>query len=135
MTIMPTSTKPLPKHLHAVYDWTAAAGELEELAGLHDRRLASYARESEANARQNDVTDVHASDIKELAAWLQLTKHRATKKKSPAQLEREIAEALAGGACEHCKGTGAIPVPTDEPGRFGKATHLVCAHCGGSKKK
>ena len=90
---MTTSTEPLPKHLHAAYDWTAAAGELEKLSGLHDRRLASYARESEANARQNDVTDVHASDIKELATWLQLTKHRATKK-SPAQLQREIDETL-----------------------------------------
>lgn len=33
--------------------------------------------------------------------------------------------------CAACKGTGAIPVPTDEPGRFGKATHLACAMCGG----
>jgi hypothetical protein len=54
-------------------------------------------------------------------------------KKSRVQLDREIAEALAN--CGNCKGAGSVPVPTDEPGRFGKATHLVCTHCGGSGKK
>jgi len=43
-------------------------------------------------------------------------------------------KASAGRACASCKGTGSIPVPANEPGRFGKATHLVCAHCGGSGK-
>ena len=31
--------------------------------------------------------------------------------------------------CEACKGEGKVPVP--EAGRFGSATHIVCAICGG----
>jgi hypothetical protein len=103
-----SATKSVPRHLHAAYDWTHAAGELAELAQLRGRKLATYARESAANARDHDMTDVHASDIKDLAAWLRQqsdvlgqTKHSHATKKSPAQLDREIAEALGAARSHH----------------------------------
>lgn len=33
--------------------------------------------------------------------------------------------------CTTCKGTGSIPIPLSDGSRFGRATHLTCAHCGG----
>ena len=64
------STTTLSTELHAAYKWTEAAGELDELASLKGDVLVAYAAQSEVNAIENDVTDVHASDLVELAAWL-----------------------------------------------------------------
>lgn len=52
-----------------------------------------------------------------------------------ARIELARSASVKAPPCDNCKGTGTIPVPTDEPGRFGKATHLSCAHCGGSGER
>ena len=46
----------LPQALHAAYNWTEAAGELDELRSLADwpAALASYATASAANAAEAD---------------------------------------------------------------------------------
>ena len=64
--------KKLPDHLCSAFLWTLAAGELDELLGLAGKseELAKYARDSEANARSNDVDDVTGEDIESLAVWL-----------------------------------------------------------------
>lgn len=64
------ATDKLPQNLHAAYDRTASAGELNELASLRGDALEAYAAESEENALANDVRDVTASDIVELSEWL-----------------------------------------------------------------
>jgi len=62
--------KRLPNDLYAAYEWTRAAGELDQLKRLTGKTLDKYAREAVANAREHDVTDVSAADLKELAVWL-----------------------------------------------------------------
>ena len=62
-------TKP-PKHLHAAYDWTDAAGEIETLASLRGKALAKYVRDSAENCASEGDGDVTASDLRELAEWL-----------------------------------------------------------------
>lgn len=64
--------KPLPEHLHAAYDWTNAAGELEELALLSGDALDAYVRESVANWRDGATNDgdVTESALRELRDWL-----------------------------------------------------------------
>ena len=69
----------LPAGLHAAYNWTEAAGELDELRLLADwpAALASYATASADNAAEADLDlgtepDVFAADIVTLAEWLGL---------------------------------------------------------------
>lgn len=59
----------LPERLHAAWDWTNAAGELDELAAKSEDEAAAYARDSAENARAHD-TNILEADIEELAAWL-----------------------------------------------------------------
>lgn len=63
-------TTRLPQHLHAAYDWTDAAGELDELATLEGEALDSYCRESAANAEDHGESDVSELELDSLAAWL-----------------------------------------------------------------
>jgi hypothetical protein len=67
----------LPLHLYAAYNWTEAAGELDELADIVSDPvwLASYARASAECAAEADLDlgtkpDVFACDIVALAEWL-----------------------------------------------------------------
>jgi hypothetical protein len=60
----------LPERLRAAYDWTSAAGELEELRAMHPEDLDGYAHESAANARTHGVSDVSVCDVIELSLWL-----------------------------------------------------------------
>ena len=69
----------LPKALHAAYNWTEAAGELDELRLLADwpGALASYATASAENAAEADLDlgtepDVFVADIVALSEWLGL---------------------------------------------------------------
>ena len=69
----------LPAGLHAAYNWTEAAGELDELRLLADwpAALASYAAASQDNAAEADLDlgtepDVFAADIVALSEWLGL---------------------------------------------------------------
>lgn len=63
--------KTLPNDLDAAYEWTRAAGELDELKALaaRPRKLAAYCRDSAANAAEHGE-DISAEDISALAAWL-----------------------------------------------------------------
>ena len=77
MTI--TALPHLPRALHAAYEWTEAAGELDELRLLADwpGALASYATASAENAAEADSDlgtepDVFVADIVALAEWLGL---------------------------------------------------------------
>lgn len=63
-------SRPLPKYLFAAYNWTEAAGELDELRALCGKALETYIRESAANARENDMPDIDAGDLYELHLWL-----------------------------------------------------------------
>lgn len=67
---MTTKLKPLPERLHAAYEWTRAAWEVNFLRGLTGDSLTEYTDESEANAIAHGETDVHAADIVALAYWL-----------------------------------------------------------------
>jgi hypothetical protein len=59
------STKPLPAHLHAAFDWIDSAGEWDEaLAGP-----AVYAAEAFANAVEHDQADVTEADLLEVIRW------------------------------------------------------------------
>ena len=69
----------LPQALHAAYEWTEAAGELDELRLLADwpGALASYATASAENAAEADLDlgtepDVFAANIVALSEWLGL---------------------------------------------------------------
>ncbi len=64
-----TTTNRLPEHLHEAYDWTAAAGELEDLAKLSGRNLEVYCHESEQNAQEHGY-DIPSESIEQLAEWL-----------------------------------------------------------------
>lgn len=64
----------LPEYLWDAYNWTAAAGELDELATLTGFALVQYAHRSERNAREHEEK-VSASDLQELAERL---RHRAS---------------------------------------------------------
>ena len=66
----------IPTRLHAAYDWTAAAGELEELAALTGKALKAYCRESAANNAENGTGDVTSSDLADLAEWLRAVNYR-----------------------------------------------------------
>ena len=67
---MTQMTRALPEFLHPAYDWTAAAGEIEELTSLRGAKLKDYARRSAANCVQNGEADVTVSDIIDLSEWL-----------------------------------------------------------------
>lgn len=67
--------KPLPERLYAAYDWTNAAGEVGTLATVTGDVLATYCRESAANAAEHGQHDVTESDLLALAEWLALTPH------------------------------------------------------------
>lgn len=62
----------LPAHLHDAYDWTDAAGELEQLRSLARKRraLERYCRESARNCRDNGDGTVTELALEELSAWL-----------------------------------------------------------------
>lgn len=64
------STPRLPEHLHDAYEWTEAAGELDELRDLSGADLAAYCDEAEANCRENGDSSVTADDLHALHAWL-----------------------------------------------------------------
>lgn len=63
----------LPSTLHAAYDWTAAAGELDQLRDLTGEALLEYCRESADNSREH-ATHPHdavtAGDLELLHDWL-----------------------------------------------------------------
>jgi hypothetical protein len=56
----------LPERLHKAYDWTAAAGELDELRALEGAELDRYCDESAANSDGA----VAAPELLALALWL-----------------------------------------------------------------
>lgn len=60
----------LPSDLHAAYDWTAAAGELDELRSLSGEALERYCAESADNAAWHGNKDVTALDLQRLHEWL-----------------------------------------------------------------
>lgn len=60
----------LPERLHAAYDWTQAAGELDDLRRKAGNGLAAYCRASAANARDCGDMSVRAEDLDELSGWL-----------------------------------------------------------------
>ena len=60
----------LPEELHDAYEWTRAAGELDELRDLSGEALDAYCKESEENCRENGDGSVTASDLDSLHAWL-----------------------------------------------------------------
>ena len=66
------SQRHLPEDLHAAYEWTDAAGEVNELRSLEGPALTRYCRESARNWRDNDGTgaEVTADDLSRLADWL-----------------------------------------------------------------
>jgi len=64
---MPT---PLPEHLHAAYDWTSAAGELDTLT--YTQSPHDYARESAENCADTADGDVTVDDLLDLREWLRL---------------------------------------------------------------
>lgn len=60
----------LPEHLHAAYDWTDAAGELDTLTytpSPHD-----YARDSAEHCADTADGDVTVDDLLGLREWLRL---------------------------------------------------------------
>jgi hypothetical protein len=101
-TSTPHQARP-PKDLHPAYDWTAAAGELDELRSLKGKALATYCRESAENARSNGYHDVTEGDLRDLHDWLRGARHHASTKrhhatkKPPAQLERLFVGVFPGG--------------------------------------
>lgn len=62
-----------PASLHAAYEWTAAAGELDELRDATGDALEAYCRESAANSREH-ATHPHDAvtedDLMALHDWL-----------------------------------------------------------------
>lgn len=70
---MAAAKTPLPAHLHAAYDWTAAAGELDELRRLTGDELLTYCRESAENSEEH-VPDpsgaITAYELEQLHDWL-----------------------------------------------------------------
>lgn len=63
----------LPAHLHAAYNWTDAAGELEELRDLTGDALLEYCRQSAANSEAHEPHPhdvVTAGELEELHDWL-----------------------------------------------------------------
>jgi hypothetical protein len=66
---MPKSHK-LPEHLFDAYDWTNAAGELEELRTLAGDALQAYCAASSANATDNGTEPVTAYELEQLHDWL-----------------------------------------------------------------
>lgn len=71
MRCLTMAMKNLPDHLKAAYDWTAAAGQIEELRKMGADEAATYCRESAENSVENGDGDVSESDLTELHAWLQ----------------------------------------------------------------
>lgn len=64
----------LPKHLHAAYDWTDAAGELDELRDLTGGALLAYCLQSADNSAEHaahPLDAVTAGELEELHDWLQ----------------------------------------------------------------
>ena len=67
---MTTQTAKLPEELTAAYEWTRAAGELAELAGLSEGVAAQYAKASAENSASEGDGDVTAGDVMVLREWL-----------------------------------------------------------------
>ena len=62
-----------PKHLHAAYEWTEAAGELLELRDATGDALLAYCRESADNSREHALHPhdvVTADELEALHDWL-----------------------------------------------------------------
>jgi len=69
------SRRELPEDLHSAYEWTDAAGELDDLRdlALTGARLDTYCRTSARNWRDNHGTgdaEVTEADLHRLAEWL-----------------------------------------------------------------
>lgn len=65
--------EPLPKHLHAAHEWTAAAGELDQLRSLTGAELEAYCQASASNSREHALHPhdaVTADDLESLHDWL-----------------------------------------------------------------
>lgn len=60
----------LPERLHAAYNWTDAAGELDTLKRLRGCALAAYCIDSAANSTENGDGDVTEGDLELLHHWL-----------------------------------------------------------------
>ena len=61
----------LSGHLHNVWSWTDAAGEIDELRRLEGDELSAYCADSAANyARHGFGDEVSESDLIELSEWL-----------------------------------------------------------------
>ena len=69
---MTNTTKQRPADLHDAYEWTDAAGELDELRGLSGDELDRYCAESAENSAADGDGSVTASALRELAAWLKM---------------------------------------------------------------
>ena len=63
------SRHPLPSWLHEAYDWTDAAGELDELRDADGEALLSYVAASESNSVEHGER-VPAVDLLALHDWL-----------------------------------------------------------------
>jgi DnaJ-class molecular chaperone len=78
--------------------------------------------------------------LRKLITWFR-DSQAPMRERAPHAIRNVHAQAVAASRdieariCAHCGGDGTIPVPKDEPGRFGKATHLTCAHCGGTGRR
>lgn len=70
------TARPLPRALRGALSHVAAAGELEHLETLRDEPLEVYARDSAAMAHAGGNTDLLASDLEDLAAWLRSDRPR-----------------------------------------------------------
>ena len=70
MTAEQRRNNELPESLHAAYNWTKAANELDALRVLTDEDLAEYIAESVANCASEGDGDVDAADLGMLHYWL-----------------------------------------------------------------
>jgi hypothetical protein len=68
------SRHPLPSSLHEAYEWTDAAGELDELRDAEGEDLLGYVAASVANAAEHTCADdepISATELLALHEWLQ----------------------------------------------------------------
>ena len=68
------SRHPLPSSLHEAYEWTDAAGELDELRDAEGEDLLGYVAASVANAAEHTCADdepISATALLALHEWLQ----------------------------------------------------------------
>jgi hypothetical protein len=71
----------LPPSLHAAYEWTQAAGELDELRTLSGEQIVVYCLESEENwqIEQLDGVAVTSDDLLALHDWLVVQTQEASR--------------------------------------------------------